>query len=102
MPELRQATSLNFYRSIVLKEFDENLAKGMEALQSAGNENLMTRWKLRVGDHVIFEMPRISVVRSMVFNHIIHHRGQLSVYLRLLNVPVPGMYGPSADEANTM
>ncbi|HEY1021067.1 MAG TPA: DinB family protein, partial [Flavisolibacter sp.] len=55
-------------------------------------------WTLQHGDHVIFTLPRIATMRSFVMNHFIHHRGQLSVYLRLLDVPVPGMYGPSADE----
>lgn len=82
----------------LLEVFDKKVAAGIEVLQSASNENLRTPWKLRIGDHVIFEMLRIAVVRHMVLNHIVHHRGQLSVYLRLLNVPVPGMYGPSADE----
>lgn len=55
-------------------------------------------WRLRDGEHVILEMPRAAVLRSFVLSHIIHHRGQLSVFLRLLDVPVPGMYGPSADD----
>jgi uncharacterized damage-inducible protein DinB len=53
---------------------------------------------LKRGGQVLFELPRWAVVRSMVFNHIIHHRGQLSVYLRLQNVPLPPVYGPTADE----
>jgi uncharacterized damage-inducible protein DinB len=56
---------------------------------------------LRNGETVYFTMPRIQVMRGMVFNHIVHHRGQLSVYMRLNDIPVPGIYGPSADE-NTM
>lgn len=82
----------------LLQAFEDNLAEGAAALQSASNESLREKWRLRNGEHIIFEMPRIAVVRHLVFNHIVHHRGQLSVYLRLLNVPVPGMYGPSADE----
>lgn len=82
----------------LLYEFEDNFAEGTAALQSASNENLREKWRLRNGEHIIFEMPRVAVVRHMVLNHIVHHRGQLSVYLRLLNVPVPGMYGPSADE----
>ena len=50
------------------------------------------------GDMVIFSMPKKVVIRSMSFSHLYHHRGQLSVYLRLLNIPIPGMYGPSADD----
>jgi uncharacterized damage-inducible protein DinB len=55
-------------------------------------------WKLRSGEKVIMEMPRIALVRTILLNHSIHHRGQLSVYLRLLDIPVPAIYGPSADE----
>ena len=82
----------------LLQAFDETLDKGLQALQAATDENLLGLWKLRHGDQVFFTMPRIGVVRGMVLNHIVHHRGQLSVYLRLLNIPVPGMYGPSADD----
>ena len=57
------------------------------------------RMTLRNGEHVIFTLPRVAVLRNMVFNHNIHHRGQMTLYLRLLDVPVPGLYGPSADEA---
>ena len=55
-------------------------------------------WSLKNGGHVIFTLPRAAAIRSFVMNHLIHHRGQLSVYLRLNNVPVPSIYGPSADE----
>jgi uncharacterized damage-inducible protein DinB len=51
-----------------------------------------------MGDHVVFSLPRVAAIRSMSMSHLIHHRGQLSVYLRLLDIPVPGIYGPSADE----
>jgi uncharacterized damage-inducible protein DinB len=54
---------------------------------------------MKQGEQVFFTMPRIQVIRSMVLNHMVHHRGQLSVYLRLLDVPVPGSYGPTADES---
>ncbi len=86
----------------LLQDFEESLAKATTALQSASNEKLMEKWRLRNGEHVIFEMPRVAAIRNMVLNHIVHHRGQLSVYLRLLNLPVPGMYGPSADEMGGM
>jgi uncharacterized damage-inducible protein DinB len=58
----------------------------------------MAPWSLLQGGRTIFSMPRIAVLRSMVMNHTIHHRGQLAVYLRLNDVPVPALYGPSADE----
>ena len=86
----------------MLYDFEDSLAEGTAALESASNENLMEKWRLRNGEQIIFEMPRAAVVRNMVLNHTVHHRGQLSVYLRLLNVPVPGMYGPSADEMSGM
>ena len=79
--------------------FEKNRADCIASLEKATDEIMMQPWTLRNGTHVIFTLPKIVVLRSMVFNHIIHHRGQLSVYLRLLDVPVPGMYGPSADEA---
>ncbi len=58
----------------------------------------MKTWRLRNGDEIFFEMPRIAVLRGMVMNHLIHHRGQYSVYLRLKDVPLPSVYGPTADE----
>ena len=55
-------------------------------------------WTMQFGDHIIAQMPRIGALRLLLINHLIHHRGQLSVYLRLLDIPVPGIYGPSADD----
>lgn len=82
----------------VIAHLDAAVAAGRAALESATAEHLMTDWTLRSGDTVHFTMPKVAVLRSFVFNHIVHHRGQLAVYLRLIDVPVPGMYGPSADE----
>ena len=82
----------------ILQLFDERLAENIKILESASDENLNGLWTLRNGDHVYFRVPRKVNVRNFAFNYIYHHRGQLSVYLRLLDVPVPGMYGPSADE----
>lgn len=82
----------------LLSKFEQSLATGVEALQPASDEHLRALWKLKNGEHLIFEMPRIAAVRNMVFNHLVHHRGQLSVYLRLLSIPLPGLYGPTADE----
>lgn len=79
--------------------FDKNVEDAKNALMSAHDEELGVTWTLRAGSHVILAMPRGQCLRSMCFNHTVHHRGQLSVYLRLVGVPVPGMYGPSADEA---
>jgi len=59
---------------------------------------MLTPWTFKNGEHVVFTMPRVAAIRSFIMNHSIHHRGQLSVYLRLKNVPLPAMYGPTADE----
>jgi len=76
----------------------ENTQKAVDDLQKATDEDMMAMWALRAGDHVVFSLPRVASIRSMSISHLIHHRGQLSVYLRLLDIPVPGLYGPSADE----
>lgn len=82
----------------LLEFFDKHTAAAVEALSNTSDEAMMENWTLRNGEAVYFTMPRIQVLRGMVFNHIVHHRGQLSVYLRLNDIPVPSMYGPSADE----
>lgn len=82
----------------LVKRLDKLEAEAINALENVTDEELNKPWTLRHGDHIIFTMPKKAVLRDMCFNHIIHHRGQLSVYLRLLNIPIPGMYGPSADE----
>ena len=84
--------------SDILEAFDGNVAGALELLKTLPNERLFTIWRLKRGEQVLFELPRWAVIRSMVLNHIIHHRGQLSVYLRLQNVPLPPVYGPTADE----
>ncbi len=85
-------------QSELIENFDCIIQQAIELLEKTNDEELAARWKLSRGELVIFELPRKVAIRNMVMNHIIHHRGQLSVYLRLLNVPVPGLYGPSADE----
>ena len=82
----------------LLALFDRELASALDALQSASDEHLMQNWTLRNGEDIYFTMPRVAVLRSMCLNHVVHHRGQLSVYMRLKDVPVPALYGPSADE----
>jgi uncharacterized damage-inducible protein DinB len=84
--------------SDILEAFDGNVASALELLKTLPNEQLFTTWRLKRGEQVLFELPRWAVIRSMVLNHIIHHRGQLSVYMRLQNVPLPPVYGPTADE----
>jgi uncharacterized damage-inducible protein DinB len=78
----------------------KNIADAVEAMEKATDEDMMKPWTLRNGDHVIMTMPKVAVIRNVGMNHIIHHRAQLSTYLRQHNIPVPGMYGPSADEMN--
>ena len=78
--------------------FDDNVRNARPALASIDDERMMKPWSLRRGETTIFTTARAAVLRSFVMNHSIHHRGQLSVYLRLRNVPLPPMYGPTADE----
>lgn len=77
---------------------DGYLVSAKAALAGTNDEELGVPWTLRNGEHIMFTMPRAQVMRSMVMNHIVHHRAQLTVYLRLLDIPIPGLYGPSADE----
>ena len=86
-------------RKELLDRFDKNTVAARSAVAGATDEQLMKPWSLLSGGQVVFTMPRISVLRTMIMNHGIHHRAQLGVYLRLNDVPVPGTYGPSADEA---
>ena len=86
----------------LIGKLDENVNKAVAALEKASDEDFGKMWTLRNGAHTIFTMPKIAVIRSMAYSHHYHHRGQLSVYLRLLDIPVPGMYGPSYDEMNAM
>ncbi|MGA2580641.1 MAG: DinB family protein [Bryobacteraceae bacterium] len=85
-------------RAEILELFDKNAAAARTALSGASDAQLMVPWTLLAGGKAVFSMPRVAVLRSMVMNHTIHHRGQLVVYLRLNDVPVPALYGPSADE----
>jgi uncharacterized damage-inducible protein DinB len=85
-------------RDALLKEFDQKVAAARANLSKRTDAELMAPWTLKSGDQEIFTMPRIMAIRSFVMNHSIHHRGQLSVYLRLNNVPLPSIYGPTADE----
>jgi uncharacterized damage-inducible protein DinB len=82
----------------ILQTFDQNISDGLEALKTQTGERMLGAWRYTYGERVIFELPRVAVVRAMALNHLIHHRGQLSVYLRLLDVPLPSVYGPTADE----
>jgi uncharacterized damage-inducible protein DinB len=78
--------------------FDANVAKARAAIAGASDEELFKPWTLMSNGNTILTMPKIAVLRSFVMNHLIHHRAQLGVYLRLNDIPVPSIYGPSADE----
>jgi len=92
-PNLAEKTS----RADILKAFDDMTKQTRMWLDKSDGE-LLAPWTLKRGGHEVFSMPRIAAFRSFVLYHTVHHRGQLSVYLRLNNVPVPAIYGPSADE----
>jgi len=85
-------------RKQVLEMFDKSARDARAALAESGDEHLMRNWSLLSGGKPLLTMPRSAVIRSFVMNHVIHHRAQLGVYLRLNNIPLPSIYGPSADE----
>ena len=85
-------------RDSLLERFDGAVAALREAARGYPDERMRDSWTLANGGQVVFSSPRGAALRGFVFSHLIHHRGQLSVYLRLLDVPVPSIYGPSADE----
>ena len=82
----------------LVEYLDKNVAEAVDVLRNTPDEVFMENWTMRNGETVYFTMPKMSVMRTFVMSHIIHHRGQLSVYLRLNDIPVPSIYGPSADE----
>ena len=82
----------------LLETFDANVSGGVEAMTGQTNDKLMAVWKMTAGGKVLVEMPRVAAVRGFILSHAIHHRAQLTVYLRLNDIPVPSIYGPSADE----
>ncbi|HEX6546297.1 MAG TPA: DinB family protein [Bryobacteraceae bacterium] len=85
-------------RAEILQKFEDSVAQTRKLLAETGDESLQKNWTMKFGAETILSMPRYSVLRNVVFNHIIHHRAQLGVFLRLNDVELPGMYGPSADE----
>jgi uncharacterized damage-inducible protein DinB len=87
-------------RAEVLEAFDKNAATARKLIAEATDAHLLKPWTLTSGSHTVLSMPRVAVLRSFILNHTIHHRAQLGVYLRLNDVPVPSIYGPSADEGN--
>jgi uncharacterized damage-inducible protein DinB len=85
-------------RAEMLARFDADFAEAKAALESSGDEDWMIHWKMEWMGRTVVDQPRRAIYRGMVMNHMIHHRAQLGVYLRLLDIPIPGMYGPSADD----
>lgn len=85
-------------RQDILDRFDKNVAAARAAIAAASDERFMQPWSLLMGGKALFTMPRAAVLRSFVLSHSIHHRAHLCVYLRLNDIPVPALYGPSADE----
>ncbi|HWF10159.1 MAG TPA: DinB family protein [Bryobacteraceae bacterium] len=84
-------------KSELIAELDKNTAAARDAIAGASDGHLGKTWELFYAGEKILSMPRAAILRGLVMSHMIHHRGQLSVYLRLVDVPIPGMYGPSAD-----
>ncbi len=82
----------------LIEFFDKTIAEATATLENCSDETFMENWTMKNGEKTYFTMPKIAVLRTFCLNHIYHHRGQLSVYLRLNDIPVPSIYGPSADE----
>ena len=87
-------------RAEILAAFDQSTASARNAIANATDAQLTKPWSLLAKGQTIFTLPRIAVLRSFILNHAIHHRAQLGVYLRLNDIPVPSIYGPSADEGS--
>ena len=85
-------------RAELLGSFEKNANHFVEILKGKSDEHLFAPWRLKEGEKVLVDLPRVAALRGFILNHIVHHRGQLSVYLRFNNVPLPSIYGPSADE----
>ena len=85
-------------RADILATFDGHVTNTRAALVGKSDAELMAPWTLKSGGHAVFTMPKAAVWRGFVLSHLVHHRGQLSVYLRMQDVPLPPMYGPTADE----
>ncbi len=82
----------------LLAQFDKNVQAARAGIANLGDAEMLAPWTFKNNGEVVFTMPRAAALRSFVMNHLIHHRGQLTVYLRLKNVPLPSVYGPTADE----
>jgi len=89
-------------RADLLAFFDKNIGDARAALAATTDEQMMANWSLKAGGKTLMTMPRMAALRTFVLSHSIHHRAQLGVYLRLNDIPVPSLYGPSADEGGMM
>jgi uncharacterized damage-inducible protein DinB len=83
----------------LLAMFEKHIPDAIKVLETVKDEEFGKNWTLRHGEKIFFTMPKAAVLRNFVFNHVVHHRAQLGVYLRMLDVPLPGSYGPTADDA---
>ena len=92
--EIARATNI----AELIAELEKNVADAMEVLSGASDAVMQENWRMTMDGQPLFEMPRMTVIRTMMINHIIHHRAQLGVYMRMLDVPLPKTYGPTADE----
>jgi len=96
--DLSQASAYSYETTdALLKDFDRNVREARDALSNVTDEQMHQPWALTMGDRTLMTLPRGVVVRQNI-NHLVHHRAQLTVYLRLLDIPVPSVYGPTADE----
>lgn len=84
--------------SALLEFYDNQVKRALDSMACCTDEQMQKGWTFRIGEQVIFTMPKEQVIRNTCINHLIHHRGQLTVYFRLLDVPLPAIYGPTADE----
>ena len=82
----------------LLSIFEKNLKNAEDALINCSDKEMQKNWTMRSGDKIFFSSPKVSVIRGLCMNHLVHHRAQLGLYLRLLDIPIPGSYGPSADD----
>lgn len=100
-PEMKEYKPPNYEsRAAILEAFDTNVKQTREAVASKNDDEWMAIWAMKKGEEVLMSMPKVAVIRGFLMSHNVHHRGQLSVYLRMCDVPVPQTYGPSADETD--
>jgi uncharacterized damage-inducible protein DinB len=96
--DLKSGAGYSFQKTeSLLEQFDRHVKEAREAIGASKDADYKQMWSLKMGDHVLMTLPRGVVVRQHI-NHLCHHRGQLTVYLRLIDVPIPSIYGPTADE----